>query len=478
MQMKDFLLQVESFRGKMEEYVGEMGCREGLDLSSPEEVYKYCSEHGVTSIRLWFTDILGFLKSFAITPSELQGAFEEGMGFDGSSIEGYQRIQESDMVAFPIASTAQVVPFRVGGSRAIRMFCEVRNPDGTPYASDPRVVLKRNLERLADLGFSHMNIGPEAEFYYFAENGAESIGASAKIIDKAGYFDIVPVDMGDDLREVTVFALESMGIPVEYMHHEVGPSQHEIDLKYQEAMRMADGIQTYKWLVKEIARRNGVHATFMPKPIISENGSGMHTHVSLFKDKKTNAFFSKDEKYHLSKTAKHFLAGVLDHAREMALITNQWYNSYKRLVVGFEAPVYIAWAERNRSALVRVPVYKPGKELATRVELRFPDAACNPYLAFATMLSAGLSGLERKLEVPDPMTRDLYELTPVEREKLGVGSLPHDLYEAIQVAENSELLAKTLGEDVLHKLLETKLADFEQFRTYVSPLDIERHMEL
>lgn len=478
MRMQDFLLQVERFRERMEEYVGEMGCREGLDLSSPEDVVKYCSEHGVTSIRLWFTDILGFLKSFAVTPAEIQGAFEEGMGFDGSSIEGYQRIQESDMVAFPIPSTAQVVPFKMGGSRAIRMFCEVRNPDGTPYASDPREVLKRNLARLEDHGFSHMNIGPEAEYYYFAENGAENGGAAAKIIDKAGYFDIVPVDMGDDLRETTVFALESMAIPVEYMHHEVGPSQHEIDLKYQEALRMADGLQTYRWLVKEIARRNGVHATFMPKPLFGENGSGMHTHLSIFKDDKTNAFFSREEKYHLSKTAKSFLAGVLDHAREMSLITNQWYNSYKRLVVGFEAPVYIAWAERNRSALIRVPVYKPGKEVATRIELRFPDAACNPYLAFATMLAAGLDGLEHDLEAPDPMTRDLYELTTMEREKLGVGSLPHDLYEAIQVAEKSELLATCLGEDVLKKLLETKLTDFEKFRTYISPLDLERHMEL
>jgi glutamine synthetase len=241
---------------------------------------------------------------------------------------------------------------------------------------------------------------------------------------------------------------------------------------------MSDALQTYKWLVKEIARRNGVHATFMPKPLVAENGSGMHTHLSLFTDEKTNAFYSKDESYHLSQTAKHFLAGVLEHAREMALVTNQWYNSYKRLVVGFEAPVYIAWAERNRSALVRVPLYKPGKELATRIELRFPDAACNPYLAFAVMLAAGLEGLDRELPAPEPMTLDLYGLDAVERERLGVKSLPHDLYEAIQVAESSELLVKTLGEDIQNKLLETKLADFENFRLYISPLDLERHLEL
>jgi glutamine synthetase len=459
MQMNDFLARVERFREDMGKYVHEMECYGGLDLSTPADVIKYCSDHGVTSIRLWFTDLLGFLKSFAVTLPEIEGAFEEGMGFDGSSIEGYQRIQESDMVAFPIASTAQVVPFKVGGSRSIRMFAEIRNPDGSSYTSDPREILKRNLARLKDFGFAHMNIGPEAEYYYFADEDRPST------IDRAGYFDINPVDLGDDLREVTVFALESMGIPVEYMHHEVAPSQHEIDLKYQEALRMADGLQTYKYLVKE-----------------GENGSGMHTHVSIFNDEKTNAFYSKEDNYHLSTTAKHFLAGVLDgvldHAREMALITNQWYNSYKRLVVGFEAPVYIAWAERNRSALVRVPMYKPGKEVATRIELRFPDAACNSYLAFAVTLAAGLDGLERKLQLPEPMTQDLYELTAVERERLGVLSLPHDLYEAVQVAEESDLLMKTLGEDVLNKILETKLADDEKFRLYISPLDLEHHLEL
>jgi glutamine synthetase len=472
MAMNEFLAQVERFREGMGAYVREMECYGGLSLSSPEDVIKYCSDHGVTSIRLWFTDLLGFLKSFAVTLPEIEGAFEEGMGFDGSSIEGYQRIQESDMVAFPIASTAQVVPFKVGGSRSVRMFAEIRNPDGSSYASDPREILKRNLSRLKDYDFSHMNIGPEAEFYYFADESRPSA------IDRAGYFDINPVDLGDDLREATVFALESMGIPVEYMHHEVAPSQHEIDLKYQEALRMADGLQTHKYLVKEIARRNGVYATFMPKPLFGENGSGMHTHLSIFKNENTNAFYSKAESYHLSTTAKHFTAGVLEHAREMALITNQWYNSYKRLVVGFEAPVYIAWAERNRSALVRVPMYKPGKEVATRIELRFPDAACNPYLAFAVMLAAGLDGLERKLPLPEPMAQDLYELTPVERERLGVHSLPHDLYEAVQVAEGSDLLMKTLGEDVLNKILETKLADDEKFRLYISPLDLEQHMEL
>lgn len=472
MDANGFQIQVETFRGKMEDYVDSIGSRTGLSLKDPEDVEAFCQDQDITSIRLWFTDILGFLKSFAITPEELHGAFTEGMGFDGSSIEGYQRIQESDMVAFPIASTAQLIPFKAGGSKAIRMFAEIRNPDGTLYESDPREVLRRNLALLKDQGFSHMNIGPEAEYYYF-QSDREPI-----VLDHAGYFDIVPVDLGDDLRETTVFALESMGIPVEYMHHEVGPSQHEIDLKYQEALRMADNLQTHKWLVKEIARRNGAFATFMPKPLYGENGSGMHTHLSIFKDEKTNAFFSKKESYHLSPVGKHFLAGVLHHSREMALVTNQWFNSYKRLVIGFEAPVYIAWAERNRSALVRVPVYKPGKELATRIELRFPDAACNPYLAFAAMLRAGLSGLERQMPLPDPVNRDLYELTPVEREDLKIDSLPHDLYEAIRVARGSELLKETLGVDVLRKLVETKLSEFEEFRAYISPMDLEKHLEL
>ena len=472
MHSDNFLPKVEAFRETMEAYVAEVGDRKGLRLSTPDDVLRFCEEQRIGSVRLWFTDLLGFLKSFALTPAELPGAFEEGMGFDGSSVEGYQRIHESDMVAVPIASTAQLIPFRVGGSRAIRMFAEIRNPDGTPYASDPREVLRRSLARLPDYGLTHMNIGPEAEYYYFRSQ------TEPAPLDRAGYFDTVPIDLGDDLREATVFALESMGIPVEYLHHEVGPSQHEIDLKYQEALRMADAIQTYKWLVKEIARRNGIHATFMPKPLQHENGSGMHTHVSLFKGERTNAFFSRTDPYHLSELARHFLAGVLDHAREMALVTNQWHNSYKRLVVGFEAPVYIAWAERNRSALVRVPVYKPGKELATRIELRFPDAACNPYLAFAVILAAGLSGVDRKLPLPEPMTRDLYRLTPVERQQLQIRSLPHDLYEAIQIAERSALLRRCLGDEVVDKIVETKLEEYEVFRTYVSPLDIERHMEL
>ena len=472
MDQDGFLYHVEGFRDDMEDYVEEMDSRHGLSMSTSEDVLKYVEEYGVSSIRLWFTDMLGFLKSFSVTPKELKGAFEEGMGFDGSSIEGYQRIQESDMVAVPIASTVQVPPFRSGGSRTIRMFAEIRNPDGTHYASHPRVVLQRQLARLNERGFQHMYLGPEPEFFYF--NGEKD----PQVLDQAGYFDINPVDIGDDIREVTVFALEAMGIPVEYHHAEVAPSQHEIDIRYQEALRMADSLQTHKYLVKEIARRCGVFATFMPKPLEGENGSGMHTHLSIFKDGNVNAFYGKDDEHHLSATAKHFIAGVLAHAREMAFVTNQWHNSYKRLVPGYEAPVYIAWAEANRSAAVRIPLYKPGKEVATRMELRFPDATCNPYFAFAAMLAAGLDGLDRGLKAPDPMTLDLYGLTPLERTEMGISSLPHDLFEAVQIAEDSEFLKEVLGPEVHRKLVETKLMEVDEFRLHVSALDLEKHLVL
>jgi glutamine synthetase len=472
MDQDGFLYYVEGFRDDMEDYVEEMDSRQGLSLSTPEDVLKYVEEYGVSSIRLWFTDMLGFLKSFSITPKELKGAFEEGMGFDGSSIEGYKRIQESDMVAFPIASTAQTVPFRSGGSRSIRMFADIRNPDGSPYTAHPRDVLQRQLGRLEKRGFARMYLGPEPEFFYFkSQEGTE-------ILDQARYFDINPVDVGDDIREVTVFALEAMGIPVEYHHSEVAPSQHEIDIRYQEALRMADSLQTHKYLVKEIARRCGVYATFMPKPLEGENGSGMHVHLSLFRGDNTNAFYDKEDVHHLSSDAKHFIAGVLKHAREMAFVTNQWQNSYKRLVPGYEAPVYIAWAERNRSAAVRIPLYKPGNEVATRMELRFPDAACNPYFAFAAILAAGLEGVDQKIQAPDPMTIDLYGLTSMQREEMGLASLPHDLFEATQVAEASTFMKEVLGAEVHRKLVETKLMEVDQFRLNVSPLDLKKHLVL
>ena len=453
----DFIQRVREFSDEMVAYTAkhvpvEHGVPQGLNLKTKEEVLAYIREHEITSIRLWFTDILGFVKKFEVTPAEIEGAFDEGMGFDGSSVEGYQRIHESDMVAFPIPG--------------------IRSPDGTPYAGDPRVILQRGLGRLKKHGFSHMNIGPEAEFFYFASDRAP------EVLDKAGYFDMVPVDVGDDFREATRFALQAMGINVEYMHHEVAHSQHEIDLKYSRALCMADNLQTYKWLVKEIARRNGIYATFMPKPLSDQNGSGMHVHLSIFSDEKSNAFYDANDAHHLSKTARHFLAGVLANARGMCLITNQWYNSYKRLVPGYEAPVYIAWAERNRSALVRIPMYKPGNEVATRIELRFPDAACNPYLAFAVMLSAGLKGLDDELPLADPVIDDLYCYTPLQREQQGIDSLPHDLYDAIQAAISSEVVRATLGDDVLDKLLETKLEEYEGYRLHVSHREFDESINL
>ncbi len=471
-----FIQQVRSFSDEMVRYSSnhldiESGVPRGLSLSSVDDVMGFVREHEITSIRLWFTDILGFLKTFEITQHELAGAFEEGMGFDGSSIHGYQRIQESDMIAVPVPETAQFIPFQIGPSRCIRMYAEVRNPNGDPYAGDPRNILKRQLDRLTEHGFSHMNIGPEAEYFYFSD------GVSTDGLDQAGYFDLVPTDAGDDLREATVFALEAMGIQVEYTHHEVAPSQHEIDLKYDRALDMADKLQTYKWLVKEVARRNGVHATFMPKPLMGENGSGMHTHLSIF-DGDNNAFYSADDEHHLSATAKHFLAGVLAHAKEICLLTNQWYNSYKRLVPGYEAPVYIAWAERNRSALVRIPQYKPGKEVATRIELRFPDAACNPYLAFASMLAAGLDGVERELPLRDPSPEDLYHLSAVDRVEKGIDALPHDLFDAVEAARESELLRETLGSQVVDKLVETKIDEYDGYRLHVSNRELEESLKL
>ncbi len=463
--------RVENFRKEMEDYIGAYGSFDGLTLRDAQEVKEYVREKRIDSVRLWFTDLLGFLKSFSITPGELDDAFAHGMGFDGSSILGYKRIQESDMVAFPIAESAQLIPFKIGGSKVLRMFASIYLPSGEPYTSDSRQILIKNLNKLHDYNLSHMNIGPEAEYFYFKDK------RKIETLDEAGYFDLNPVDLGDGLREVTTFALQSMKIPVEYAHHEVAPSQHEIDLKYKDALTMADNLQTYKWLVKEIAERVGVYATFMPKPLKGENGSGMHIHLSLFQNDK-NAFFSPSDPYNLSAIGKKFLAGILHHSKEICLITNQWYNSYKRLVPGFEAPVYIAWAERNRSVLVRIPVYRKGKETATRLEIRFPDAACNPYLAFSVLLAAGLKGIDSDYPLPEPVNEDLYSMSELERERKNIQSLPHDLYSAIKEAEKSALLRETLGNEVMEKILETKLKEWLFYRMDITPKEIEENIIL
>jgi glutamine synthetase len=434
-----------------------------------EYVLRTVEERGIKFIRLWFTDVLGFLKSFTITPQELEGAFLEGMGFDGSSIEGYSRIQESDMVARPDPSTFQIIPWR-SEAQVARMFCNVFDPDGTAFDADPRFVLKRQLDRAAALGFTFY-VGPELEYFYF--RNAEG----TEFLDRGGYFDLTPLDVATDYRKRTVTYLESMGIPVEYVHHEVAPSQHEIDLRYADALTMADNVMTYRLTVKEAAQEFGVYATFMPKPVAGVNGSGMHTHQSLFEGDR-NAFFDATDEHHLSKTGRAYIAGILRHAREITLVTNQWVNSYKRLVPGYEAPVYICWARRNRSALVRVPMYKPGKEGATRIEFRSPDPACNPYLAFACMLGAGLAGIENEYELPAEASNNIYEMSEDERRAVGIESLPEDLYEAIRVAEESELVRETLGDHVFEFLIRNKREEWDAYKAYVTPYELERYLPL
>jgi glutamine synthetase len=437
---------------------------------SPEDVLRFVRDNEVSFIQFWFSDVLGQLKSFAVTPEELTLAFTEGMGFDGSSIEGFARIEESDMVAIPDPATFQLLPWRPQEKPAARMFCDILNPDGTPYEGDPRYALKRILKKAADQGYTFYT-GPELEYFYFKSD------AAPEIIDRAGYFDVTPLDKGNDLRRQTIFALQQMGIGVEYSHHEVAPSQHEIDLRYDEALRMADKTQTYRIAVREVARQNGVYATFMPKPIFGENGSGMHTHQSLFvKDK--NLFFDSADPIHLSKEARCYIAGILRHAREIAAVCNQWTNSYKRLVPGYEAPVYISWARRNRSTMVRVPMYKPGKEKATRIELRSPDPACNPYLAFAVMLAAGLQGIRNKYPLPEPIEEDIFHMTEQEREDRGIQSLPGSLQEAITECERSELVAETLGEHIFHKFIENKKIEWDRYRIQVSSYEIERYLPM
>ncbi|MBW2058944.1 MAG: glutamine synthetase [Deltaproteobacteria bacterium] len=434
-------------------------------------VLKAAREQRVRFIRLWFTDILGFLKSFAITSEELEGALEEGMGFDGSSIQGFARIDESDMVALPDPNTFCVLPWRGEDQRVARMFCDVMEPNGDRYEGDPRWILEKTLQRAARMGYTFY-VGPELEYFYFKSAESPPLG-----LDKGGYFDLTPLDVATDLRKETILILEKMGIGVEYSHHEVAPSQHEIDLRYADAMTMADTVMTYRLVVKQVALNHGVHATFMPKPLFGVNGSGMHTHMSLFRGDE-NAFFDPEDKYHLSETAKKYIAGLLRHAPEITLITNQWVNSYKRLVPGYEAPVYLSWALRNRSDLIRVPQYKPNKPSATRIEFRSPDPACNPYLAFAVMLAAGLEGIEKDYPCPEPVERNVYEMTDSEREELGIGSLPENLWEAIRLAEESDLVRTTLGDHLFTKLIEDKKVEWKQYASQVTGWELDEYLSV
>jgi len=436
-----------------------------------KDILKVVKEKNVKFIRLWFTDVLGFLKGFAISPSELEGALEEGMGFDGSSIEGFARIEESDMIARPDPDTFEILPWRAGEEYSVaRMFCDIYEPSGKPFEGDPRFVLKRNLAKAKELGFTY-NVGPELEYFYFKDS------KTPEPLDNGGYFDLVPLDVAQDLRRDTIFTLQALGITVEYSHHEVAPSQHEIDLRYTDALTMADNVMTYRLVVKEIARKHGVYATFMPKPIFGINGSGMHVHQSLFKGDK-NAFFDKAEKYHLSNTGKAYTAGILKHAPEITAITSQWVNSYKRLVPGYEAPVYICWAQMNRSALVRIPMYKPGKEKATRIEYRSPDPSCNPYLAFSVMLASGLEGIAKKYKLGEPANDNIYHMSEAEKEKAGIKSLPEDLLEAIKIAEKSKLIKDCLGDKLFEYFIRNKKMEWNEYKAQVSKYEIDKYLPI
>jgi glutamine synthetase len=432
-------------------------------------VLRTVEERGVRFVRLWFTDVLGTLKSFAITPAELETALEEGMTFDGSAIEGYSRVQESDMLALPDPSTFEIVPWRGEDAPVARMFCDIKHLSEEPFEGDPRYVLKRNLERARDKGFTFYT-APEMEFFIF-----KSADTPPVPIDTAGFFDLTQQDMVSDLRRQTIVTLEAMGIPVEYSFHELGPSQHEIDLRYTDALTMADNVMTFRQVVKQVANELGVYATFMPKPIEGAFGSGMHTQVSLFEGD-VNAFHDPGDEFGLSKVGRHFIAGLLVHAREITAVTNQTVNSYKRLIAGYEAPVHICWARNNESALVRLPAPKKGKESSTRIEFRSPDPACNPYLAFSVMLAAGLKGVEEGYDLPPEATNNIYEMTPEERAAEGIGSLPQNLAEAVSAMEESELVAEALGEHVFDYFIRNKRSEWVDYKSHVTPWELDRYL--
>jgi glutamine synthetase len=434
------------------------------------DVLKRVEAENVEFIRFWFTDILGQLKSFAVGREELAGAFDDGMGFDGSSITGFNRIEESDMIAMPDPSTFRILPWRTGENHKVgRLFCDVLKPGGEPYEGDPRWVMRRALARAKDMGFDHFYLGPELEFFLFKDD------QGTEILDKGGYFDLTTLDVASDFRRDAVFTLRELGIPVEYTHHEVGPSQHEIDMRFADGLDMADNTMTYRIAIKEVAMAHGHYATFMPKPLFGENGSGMHTHQSLFRGDE-NAFFDADDVYYLSEAGKGFIAGLLHHARELSALFAPSVNSYKRLVLGYEAPVYVAWSRRNRSALVRVPVYHPGKERATRCELRCPDPSCNPYLTFAAMLHAGLDGIEKGYDLPEPIERNLYDLSHDERIAAGVDQLPETLGEAVDEMSKSELVNKALGDHIFPRYIDLKREEWEDYRVQVTGWELERYL--
>jgi glutamine synthetase len=439
-----------------------------------EFVLRAIEERDVRFVRMWFTDVLGFLKSVAIAPAELEGAFSEGLGFDGSAIEGFARVYESDMVLRPDPSTFQVLPWRDASPATARMFCDIAMPDSSPSYADPRYVLKRTLKKAADLGFTFYT-HPEVEFFLFKDPVVP--GEPPTPVDSSGYFDHTPQSTGSDFRRKAITMLEQMGISVEFSHHEGAPGQQEIDLRYADALSTADNLMTFRVVVKEVALSQGINASFMPKPFSDQAGSGMHTHMSLFEGD-NNAFYDASAEYHLSKIARYFIAGLLRHAAEITAVTNQWVNSYKRLAGGGEAPSYICWGRNNRSALVRVPMYKPNKGSSARVELRSIDSAANPYLAFALMLAAGLAGIEGEYELPEGAEDDVWSLTERERQALGIEPLPRNLDEAIRVMERSDLAAETLGDHVFDFFLRNKRAEFDEYRRQVTPMELQKLLPL
>ncbi len=442
-----------------------------MDVNPDQDfVLKTVKGRDVHFVRLWFTDVLGNVKSFAVVPGELENAFADGMGFDGSCVEGFSRRQESDMLAFPDASTFQVLPWRPESNAVARMFCNIKTPSEEPYDGDPRYVLERIVQKASDKGYV-FNVGPELEFFYFKNS------ETTEVLDQGSYFDLTSLDYASDLRRDTVLTLEKMGIPIEYSHHEFGPSQHEIDLRYADALSMADAVITYKLVVKEIALKHGVYASFMPKPISSAPGSGMHVHQSLFDMDGNNAFFDEDDPqgYNLSEVAKHYIAGILHYAPEFCVVTNQYVNSYKRLTCGGEAPTYLSWAKQNRSTLVRIPGYRPHRESACRIELRNPDPSANPYLAFAVMLAAGLKGIEDEMELQSPTEdQDLCDLSRQDLQNKGMKMLPETLGEAVELFAQSDLMRETLGEHIHNYLVNAKRAEWNEYQSIVTPWEIDR----
>jgi glutamine synthetase len=445
-----------------------------------EFVLRTLEERDVRFVRLWFTDVLGFLKSVAVAPAELEGAFAEGIGFDGSAIEGFARVYEADMLAKPDPATFQILPWRGSSPSTARMFCDILMPDGSPSFADPRFVLKRILAKTSDLGFTFYT-HPEIEFFLLSQKPVD--GSRPVPADSSGYFDHTPQNIGMDFRRQAITMLESMGISVEFSHHEGAPGQQEIDLRYADALSTADNIMTFRLVMKQVALEQGVQATFMPKPFSEYPGSGMHTHLSLFEGDR-NAFYESGAEFQLSKVGRSFIAGLLRHAGEISAITNQWVNSYKRIWggsqrtagAGGEAPSYICWGHNNRSALVRVPLYKPGKTGSTRVEVRSLDSGANPYLAYAVLLAAGLRGIEEGYELPAGADDDVWALTDAERRSLGIEPLPQNLGEAISLMEHSELVAQTLGEHVFDFFLRNKKQEWEEYRSEVTPFELRKNL--